>query len=171
MSDIKRIDTADLRELVAQAAANPRRRKNFNVHDSPADPVQRFLNAFEPGTYIRPHRHPDKWELFVLLQGEAIAFVFDENGRVLDRADLNDTGSGVRVVEIPAGAWHSLVSLTSGTVLFEVKRGPYDPAAPAEYASWSPAEADPSAAAFERRLRGARIGELLVPANQDTHSD
>ncbi|MFL6651178.1 MAG: WbuC family cupin fold metalloprotein, partial [Sulfurifustaceae bacterium] len=73
--------------------------------------------------------------------------------------------------EIPAGAWHSLVSLTSGTVLFEVKRGPYDPAAPAEYASWSPAEADPSAAAFERRLRGARIGELLVPGNQDKHLD
>lgn len=164
MTRLKRIDIEHLRELSAQAAATPRRRKNLNLHESAADAVQRFVNAFEPGTYIRPHRHADRWELFVLVQGEAIAFVFDDGGRIIDRVKINAT-DGARVLEIPAGTWHSLVSLTSGTVLFEVKRGPYEPAAPAEYAFWSPPETDPGVPEFECRLRGARIGDKLALQN------
>ena len=31
------------------------------------------------------------------------------------------------VLNIPAGQWHSLKSLESGTVLLEAKDGPYEP--------------------------------------------
>ncbi len=102
---IKRVDSADLEKLVAQAAASPRRRKNLNLHESLDDPIQRLLNDFEPGTYVRPHRHPDKWELFVLLQGAAAVFTFDDSGR------LRDAG-GARIVEIPQATWHTLVALS-----------------------------------------------------------
>lgn len=157
---IKKVDAAALRGLIAQAAASPRRRKNLNLHESPDDAIQRFLNDFEPGTYVRPHRHAGKWELFVLVQGAAVALTFDDDGRVRDRVELN-AADGARVVEIPASTWHSLVSLASGTVLFEVKRGPYDPSVPADYAPWAPAEGDPAAEAFERRLRTAQPGAAL----------
>lgn len=157
---IKRVDAAAVRDLAAQAAASPRRRKNLNLHGTLDDPIQRFLNDFEPGTYVRPHRHADKWELFVLVQGAAAVLTFDDTGRVLERVEL-DAGDGARVVEIPEGAWHTVVSAAPGTVLFEVKRGPYDPAAPAEYAPWAPAEGDRRAQAFERRLREARPGERV----------
>lgn len=158
---LKCVDGAMLRELTVQAAASPRRRKNLNLHDAAEDPVQRFLNDFEPGTYIRPHRHRDKWELFVLVQGAAAVLTFDDAGCVSDRAELN-ASDGARVVEIPPSAWHSLVSLVPGTVLFEVKRGPFEPSQPAEYAPWAPAEGDSQAPAFEDRLRRALPGTALT---------
>ncbi len=33
-----------------------RKRKNLNFHFGGADLLQRMLNAFEPGTYVRPHK-------------------------------------------------------------------------------------------------------------------
>lgn len=161
MTEVKRVDGATLRELAAQAAASARRRRNLNLHASHADPVQRFLNGFEPGTYVRPHRHRDKWELFVRVQGAAAVLTFDDAGRVRERIAL-DGGEGAHVVEIPQGTWHTLVSLVPGTVLFEVKRGPYDPAAPSDYAPWAPPEGDARASAFEQRLRRAQPGETLL---------
>lgn len=157
---IKRVDAAALKQLTASAAASPRRRKNLNLHESPGDTIQRFLNDFEPGTYVRPHRHIGKWELFVLIQGRAVALTFDDTGRVVDRVELNSS-DGARVVEIPESTWHSVVSLAAGTVLFEVKRGPFDAAAAAEFASWAPADDDPRARAFERQLCIAETGAKL----------
>ena len=86
-------------ELSARAAASPRRRANHNLHPELADPVQRFLNAMEPGTYVRPHRHmaPEpKWELFVVLDGEVVVHdaaglpsfsKLQKRGRILNRGD------------------------------------------------------------------------------------
>lgn len=163
MAAIKRIDADDLETLIAQAAASPRRRRNLNLHESLDDPVQRFLNDFEPGTYVRPHRHADKWELFALIQGAAAVLTFDDEGRVRERVELN-AGVGARVVEIPAGAWHTLVSLASATILLEVKPGPYEPSAPAEFAPWAPAEGELGAAALEQRLRTAQTGAGVATA-------
>ena len=41
---------------------SPRLRLNHNFHDDLADPINRMLNALEPGTYLQPHKHenPDK---------------------------------------------------------------------------------------------------------------
>lgn len=162
MTRLKQVDGAALRALEVQAAASARRRRNLNLHDSADDPVQRLLNDFEPGTYVRPHRHRDKWELFVLIQGAAAVLTFDDAARVVERAVL-DRAAGARVVEIPAATWHTLVSLAPGTVLLEVKRGPYDPAAPAEFAPWAPPEGSAAADALARRLCTARPGEAVGP--------
>jgi cupin fold WbuC family metalloprotein len=42
---------------------------NYNFHESLDDPINRLINAMEPETYLRPHRHknPDKNEVFLLL--------------------------------------------------------------------------------------------------------
>src|SRR5262245_28617352 len=101
----KRIDVAQLHELGIQAAANPRLRKNLNLHTDPQDPIQRFLNDFEPGTYVRPHRHSDKWELFTILQGAVTVLTFDDTGCVRERIDL-DHEEGARVIEIARATWH-----------------------------------------------------------------
>ena len=36
----------------------------------------------------------------------------------------------VCAMSIPAGQWHKLVALESGTVIFEAKDGPFEPLAP-----------------------------------------
>ncbi len=157
---IKVVTPADLAALVIEAQNEPRQRKNLNLHPTLADPVQRLLNAFEPGTYVRPHRHsePGKWEFFAILHGRALLLAFDAAGVVLERHELAPAGA-VQVIEIAAGTWHTLAALESGTLLLEVKPGPYIPAGPQDFAPWAPIEGSPEAMALERWLHVARVGD------------
>ena len=50
-------------------------------------------------------------------------------------------------MEIPAGRWHSIVVLESGTVIYEIKLGPYAPLAQENLAPWEPAAEDTVAVA------------------------
>jgi cupin fold WbuC family metalloprotein len=94
---------------------------NHNHHPTLADPIQRLLNAYEPGTYFRPHRHPqaERWELFLCLRGRAVVLTFEDPGRVRERVVLDPSGPAL-AVEIPPGVCHAIASLAPGTVLFEL---------------------------------------------------
>ena len=161
---MKIIDKHLLQALSAEAGTSTRLRRNFNLHPTLDDPVQRFCNAMEPGTYVRPHRHreADKWELFLALSGAVAVLVFDDVGRVADRIELSSTGP-IFGVEIPEDTWHTLASLESGTVVFECKRGPYRPLTDKEFAGWAPPEGDRQATAFAEWFREARVGSLPPP--------
>jgi len=154
---MKCVTHKNLAALSAEARANARLRKNFNLHSRLDDPVQRLLNALEPGTYVRPHRHvaPAKWELMSILAGRAVLLVFDDDGIVQERIELD---SATPVVEVPPATWHALAALETGTVLLEIKAGPYVPAAPGDFATWAPAEGSDAARAFERWCHGAHAG-------------
>ncbi|MCA1745626.1 MAG: WbuC family cupin fold metalloprotein, partial [Bacteroidales bacterium] len=56
------INSRLLDALSLEAKEHPRKRKNHNFHTSLADPINRMLNAVEPESYVRPHKHekPDK---------------------------------------------------------------------------------------------------------------
>ncbi len=147
-------DEALLNSTIEAARANPRHRYITRFHELP-EPFQRMLNAIEPGSYIRPHRHldPDKAEIFIALQGSALIIRYGDNGAPLE-AVLLDAEGPMRGLEIPVGAWHSLLSLETGTVLFEAKEGPYTEATDKDFAPWSPPETEHAAAiAFIANLR------------------
>jgi cupin fold WbuC family metalloprotein len=161
---MKLISAGRLKELQRLAAESPRLRANDNLHVRLDDPVQRFLNALQPGTYVRPHRHstPPKWEMLIILEGSVDVLLFDENGILTARTCLRPDGP-VRGVEVPACAWHTVVALTSGTVLFELKPGPYSPVLQEDFAPWSPAENLPFAAQFGKRLAALSPGQDATP--------
>ncbi|MCD7850509.1 MAG: WbuC family cupin fold metalloprotein [Parabacteroides sp.] len=134
------INEALLNETTERAKQSPRLRMNHNFHERLDDPVNRMLNALEPGTYLRPHRHlnPDKDEIFLLLRGRVAVFLFDDDGNV-SRIQILDPKEGVYGAEIKAGAWHSLLVLESGSVIYEIKEGPFVPLSADNFAPWSPA--------------------------------
>ena len=103
--------------------------------------MHRLINALEPGTYLQPHRHTDKEETYVVLRGRLLTFFFDDKGNVTERT-LLCPDEGVYGLEIPPATWHSVVALEPGTVIFEIKRGPYHPLPVEDYASWAPAPTD-----------------------------
>lgn len=155
---IQRIDTESLEQLAERAKESPRLRANWNLHAGGDDPIQRFCNAFQPRTYVRPHRHPDGiWECALALQGAAMAVVFDADGRIVERVTLA-AGGPVHACEIEAGAWHTFAALDAPAVLFEFKPGPYDPATAKTFAAWAPDEGEPASAAFEAWFRAGAIG-------------
>ncbi|MFA7062099.1 MAG: WbuC family cupin fold metalloprotein [Pedobacter sp.] len=143
-----------LREITGQAVLSPRLRKNHNIHPSDDSRCHRLLNAIEPPSYIRPHRHldPEKDEAFILMNGRLGVVTFSENGDVLQTVTLSRQ-SGNLAVDIPHAVYHSAVSLEPGTVFYEVKAGPYLPLTEAEKASWAPSDNDAEAPLYLEQLR------------------
>lgn len=127
--------------VTAQAKENPRLRMNYNLHTTMDAPVHRMLNALEPDTYLPPHRHTDKDETYLVLRGSLLAFFYDEVGNVTEKVCLNPV-KGKYGLEIPPCTWHSIIALESGTVIFEIKKGPYQPLPLQDLASWAPAATD-----------------------------
>ena len=118
-----------LDDLTAQAKASPRLRMNLDLRNSPDDQSQRMLNALEPGTVMPIHRHRNSSETIICLRGHFEEYLYDAEGNLIETIDMVPGGN---VINVPAGQWHSLKSLESGTILFEAKDGPYAPLAEEE---------------------------------------
>ncbi|HWI39976.1 MAG TPA: WbuC family cupin fold metalloprotein [Verrucomicrobiae bacterium] len=148
------IDEGLLDQVSAAAASSPRLRRNLNFHRGDDAPSQRLLNALEPGTYVRPHRHLEegKEETMLVVRGRMGILTFGEHGEVLEKVLLEP--GDVRGVCIPPDTFHTVLSLQPGTVFFEAKDGPYRPVSDKEWGGWAPQEGTPEADAYLRLLRG-----------------
>ncbi|MGD0711098.1 MAG: WbuC family cupin fold metalloprotein [Bacteroidales bacterium] len=138
-----------LKSLSAEASTSVRKRKNHNFHSEESDPLQRMLNAVEPGSYVRPHKHinPDKREVFIILKGSMAIVEFDDKGAISDHIVL-DAAKGNYAAEIIPASWHTVISLKEGSVYYEIKDGPYDPVTDKVFADWSPEEGSEDAGKF-----------------------
>jgi dTDP-4-dehydrorhamnose 3,5-epimerase-like enzyme len=118
-------------------------------------------------SYARPHRHsdPDKTEVFIALRGMLLVVRFSDDGAPIEGVLIREEGP-VKGVEIPAGAWHTVVSLDDRTVVFEAMHGPYDANSHKNFATWAPPEDDRKAGlAFIASLRAhfaATIPEIAA---------
>jgi cupin fold WbuC family metalloprotein len=142
-----KITTQLIDSVIDQARTSLRLRMNYNFHPELSDPVQRLLNALEPWTYIRPHKHITKEESFVLLRGTALAVVFNDDGSIRDHAVLSQA-NGILGIEFEENSYHMLTALETGTVVYEIKEGPFVPHTEGSSASWAPQEGTPGAKDF-----------------------
>jgi cupin fold WbuC family metalloprotein len=131
---MQQISDRAIADLLGQAAESPRRRSHRLLHAGPDDPVQRLLIALQPGTYIRPHRHSEQWEMLVLQRGRLGVLSFGGDGELLSRDELSVAAP---VIQIPVSTWHGAVVLDPDTLVLEIKPGPYRPN---EFAAWAPEE-------------------------------
>ena len=121
-----RIDNILLNKLTAQAQASPRLRMNLDLRNSAEDTSQRMLNAIEPGSVVPVHRHRKSSETLVVLRGRVVEEYYSSEGVAEECIELA-AGGPVCALNIPAGQWHTLRSLESGTVILEMKDGAYEP--------------------------------------------
>ena len=153
---MKQFTISDIQQQSAAAAAAPRLRAHRNFHPELSDPVQRLAIAMEPGTYIRPHRHPHTFELLLPLSGRFVVLNFDEQGTVTHRVVL---GEECTALEMAAGTWHAVLSLDHGGIIFEVKHGGYQPVAEQDSAPWAPAEGAPGTEELMAWYATAQVGD------------
>lgn len=124
---VEKISQAVLDNLTEQAKASPRLRMNLDLRNSAEDKSQRMLNAIEPGSPLPIHRHQKTSETVVCLRGRLVEEYYDELERICtERIELSPNGPVV-ALNIPAGQWHTVQALESGTVIMEVKDGAYEP--------------------------------------------
>ena len=125
-----KITQAILDNITEQAKASPRLRMNFDLRNSDSDQSQRMLNAIEPGSPIPIHRHKHTSETVVCLRGKLVWEYYDELERICTEAiELSPNGQVV-ALNVPAGQWHTVRSLESGSVILEMKEGAYEPLGP-----------------------------------------
>ena len=142
-----------LAQVTVKANASPRRRMNHNFHPQLDDPLQRMINCLEPGTYIQPHKHenPDKCEAFILLKGKLLVVEFDNDGHATSHA-LLEAGTGTYGAEIAPCIFHCIIALEPGSVVYEVKNGPYSPLDDKNFAPWAPREGEEGCQAYLESL-------------------
>ena len=135
------IDNTLLDNLTAQAQASSRLRTNMDLCNSAADTSQRMLNAIEPGSVVPIHRHQKTSETVVVLRGRVVEEYYDDAEVLAESFVLGDCHVAdaprndvprndvpmVYALNIPAGQWHTLRALESGTVILEMKDGAYEP--------------------------------------------
>lgn len=148
-----KIDKGICNSVRKEAVESPRGRKNYNFHQSYDEVLNRMLNALEPGTYVQPHKHedPDKHEVFLILMGKVAVIEYDEGGNISEYFIL-EAGSDNYGVEIAPRVWHSIIPLAKGTVVYEVKEGPYSPVNDKNFATWAPKEGDENCKAFNDKI-------------------
>lgn len=113
--------------LTAKAKESPRLRMNLDLRDNENDGSQRMLNAIEPGSPLPIHRHQKTSETVVCLRGRLVEEYYDELERTCtETIELSPNGPVV-ALNIPAGQWHTVRALESGTVILEMKNGKYEP--------------------------------------------
>lgn len=116
-----------LDSLTEQAKASPRLRMNMDLRNGPEDNSQRMLNAIEPGSPMPIHRHKFSSETVVCLRGRLVEEFYDNLERMCTDAIELSPGGPNYLVSIPAGQWHTVRALESGSALLECKDGKYEP--------------------------------------------
>lgn len=141
--EIQLINNGLLEDLHQKAKTSERLRQNFDLRTTPEDTSQRMLNALEVGTHVPIHRHLKTSETVICLEG-CLDWVFydelpnvDAGGPVHDGETAADESQfvetarfrvcpreGVHGIQVPLGAWHSVVVHEASTIL-EAKDGKY----------------------------------------------
>jgi cupin fold WbuC family metalloprotein len=125
-----KITQAILDGLTEKAKVSPRLRANLDLRDSDTDTSQRMLNAIEPESVVPIHRHQKTSETVVCLRGRVVEEYYDELERICTESIELSPNGPVVALNIPAGRWHTLRSLESGSVILEMKNGMYEPIKP-----------------------------------------
>ena len=122
-----KITQAILDGLTEQARVSPRLRMNMDLRNSPEDKSQRMLNAIEPGSVLPIHRHQKSSETIVCIKGKLVVELYDELERTCSDSIVLEPQGQVIAVNLPIGQWHTVRVIESGTVIMEMKNGPYEP--------------------------------------------
>ena len=122
-----RITQAVLDNLTKEAKESPKLRMNMDLRNNVNDQSQRMIIAIVPGSAVPIHRHQKTSETLVCLRGKIVVEFYDDLERICtDSIILMPNGQTI-AVNIPIGQWHTAHALESGSVIMEMKDGPYEP--------------------------------------------
>ena len=134
---------ADMKSLIKRANDNDRKRARFCVNLTPAEPVHQMFIAHGKDIYIRPHKHLNKTESILVLEGEVDYVAFSDEGKIVDVKTMGPYESGQPFFQtIEPDAYHTIIIRSSWLIFVEVTKGPFVKK-DILFANWSPREIEP----------------------------
>jgi len=134
------LNKEDIDELINKAKLAPRNRVRFCSHSSANELVHEMFIVHPKGAYVRPHKHLNKPESMMIIEGEVDYVVFDNKGNIKEKIPMGDYRSGKSFYQSTrAEQFHSLVIHSEWLVFLEVVQGPFNKE-DTVFAEWSPKE-------------------------------
>lgn len=151
--EIFRLTDEWIQKGLEASRVSERKRMVLPLHRTQDAIVQRIVNFMQPGTYIRPHKHPriHASESVYIEKGAISLLIWDDEGNIKESHWLHYNSPG-KLIDIEPNVWHSMFVWYPDTVLLEFKRGPYDLQEDKYFAPWSPEEGTPEAEEFLEKL-------------------
>jgi cupin fold WbuC family metalloprotein len=150
---IATVGAADIETVRNAVAKTPKRRARINAHPGRDDDLHEMIIAIEPGSYIRPHKHPGKSEAFHIIEGAVDIVVFTETGDIDQIVSLAAKGGEAPFYyRMSKPHFHTLIIRSELLVVHEITNGPFRPEGTV-FATFAPEEGDVTAAtAFQASL-------------------
>lgn len=134
---------ADMKSLIGRANDNDRKRARFCVNLTPAEPVHQMFIAHGKDIYIRPHKHLNKTESILVLDGEVDYVAFSDEGKIADVKTMGPYESGHPFFQtIESDMYHTIIIRSPWLIFVEVTKGPFVKK-DTQFANWSPLESEP----------------------------
>jgi cupin fold WbuC family metalloprotein len=141
---ITRVSGSDITILKAMAAKNPRKRIRLCAHTGVDDPLHEMIIVHTAGTYVRPHKHPNKSESFHIIEGGLKIIFFDNSGEIKDVVRMGLAENDIMYYRLSESLFHTVIPTSEVVVFHETTNGPFR-REDTVVAPWSPAENDKKA--------------------------
>lgn len=160
-STIKKITSKEVEAEIINAGTLQRRRSPILLNNSFDEVPQMFVNCLAKNTYIRPHKHPNSYQIeyFSIIYGEGMVVLFDDEGVVIDKFTLSH--GNIVLVKIPCNIYHTVLTNT-GCAFLEIRNHAYKRQIDKEFAGWSPPEDSALADSYYEKLVSINKGESCV---------
>lgn len=132
----------DIVDLKKTALNNKRKRVRICAHRDESDRLHEMVIVHTKDTYVRPHRHPEKSESFLIIDGLARIVIFTDDGNIQEVIDMGDYPSKrMFYYRICEPLYHTLLVESDVIVFHESTNGPFR-RSDNEFAPWAPDETD-----------------------------
>lgn len=132
----------DIKKLISLADNTSRKRVRYCSHSSEHDLLHEMVIVHPRDAYVRPHKHINKIESMLVIDGELDYIMFDDNGNVENIVSMGDYESKKPFYQtIRQEKFHSLIIKSKWLVFLEITNGPFDKK-DTIFAEWSPLESE-----------------------------
>ena len=139
---VVRVSADDVDQWKTIAQSNARRRIRLCAHPDATSLLHEMIIVHERGTYVPPHKHFNRSESIHIIEGQADAILFDDNGSIRDVIAMGPYGSNrVFFYRISEPVFHTLLIHSRVLVFHETTQGPLQRDSTV-FAAWAPRKED-----------------------------
>jgi len=125
-------------ELIKLAKNNITNKIRFCGHASPDDLIHEMFIVHPKDMYVRPHKHVNKSESMLVLNGEVDYILFNQDGDIEEVIELGDFNSKKDFyISTKEQTYHSLIIKSEWLVFLEITSGTFKKE-DTIFAKWSP---------------------------------
>ena len=132
------LNKEDMNSLIELARDTNRKRVRLCCHSSMEEKVHEMVIVHPKNAYVRPHKHINKAESMIVLQGDVDYVTFDSRGNIEEVVSMSDVNSAKPFYQsIRSEIFHTLLIRSEWLVFLEITEGPFNKE-DTIFAAWSP---------------------------------